>query len=201
MNRTTLRSGPRVSPFATPRSMARSTPRSMARAMRPRGFTLVELIVCLVIMCTVAALTIPFFASDHSDRAAHAAMLLQSDLRYAQLASMANTQDPVIVRFKADGKGYYLARVSTPNTALTRPDTGAVWDITMGQGRAGSSPNVTIATTNISGATLRFTPLGSVHNPTGTPMVTLTGGGPGGSAKACTITIDTVTGGTTTSFP
>jgi|GEM_PF-1766238 len=169
--------------------------------MNRRAFTLIEITVSVVIIVTVAALTIPYFASTHVDRAAAAASLFESDLRYAQLASMAQTQDPVVIRIKVDGTGYWLARLSTPNVPVTRPDTGAVWDITMGLNRARASANVAVSTVNITGQTIRFTPLGSVHLPTGSPTLTFTGSGPGGPARSCVVTVDPVTGRTTASFP
>lgn len=170
--------------------------------MRPRrAFTLIELIVCLVITVALAALVLPYFGADHADRAAAGAALLRADLRYAQVASMADTQDPVVVRFKADGTGYWLARHSAPNTPLVRPDTGAAWDVTMGEGRARHGRHVTITTSNVPGATLRFTPLGSVHEANGSPTITLTAAGPGGAAKSCIVSVDPITGETNVSFP
>ncbi|MBM4113048.1 MAG: type II secretion system protein [Phycisphaerae bacterium] len=169
--------------------------------MHRRAFTLIEILICLVIISVVAALTVPFFGRDHADRAASGAALLRSDLRFAQLATMANPQDPVIVRFRSDGKGYWLARLTTPETPLVRSDTGAAWSEIMGSGRARSADHVTLATTGVSGATLRFTPLGSVHAPSGTPKVTLTAGGPGGAPASCSVTIDTSTGTSTLTVP
>lgn len=169
--------------------------------MMRRGFTLVELIVTLVIIVMVAALTLPYFGSSHSDRAHAAATLLQADLRYAQMASMANPQDPVIVRFKGDSTGYWLARLSTPDVPLTRSDTTDTWNITMGVGRARASASVTVATANIGSQTLRFTPLGSVHAPTGTPTITFTASGPGGVPRTCVLMVDPVTGATSTTSP
>lgn len=169
--------------------------------MHRPGFTLIEVLVCVVIMVTVAALTLPYFGSTHVDRAAAAASLLQSDLRYAQVASMANSQDPVIVRFRADGTGYWLARLSAPDAAFVRPDTGGAWSVIMGEGRAQASATVAITHANITGHTLRFTPLGSVHAPAGTPAITLTASGPGGSARSCVLTIDPITGSTAIAYP
>ncbi len=169
--------------------------------MQRRAFTLVEIIICVVIIAVIAALTIPFFGRDHADRATSAAALLRSDLRFAQLATMANPTDPVVVRFRADGKGYWLAKSSTADTPLVRSDTGAAWSEVMGSGRARSADHVTLSTTGISSATLRFTPLGSVQSPSGTPTIVLTAAGPGGSPVTCTVTIDTTTGSSTMSLP
>lgn len=166
-----------------------------------RAFTLIELTISLVIMVTVAALALPYFAADHSDRASAIASLVCSDLRYAQVACMADTQDPVVVRFKADGRGYWLARLSTPDVAITRPDTGAPWDVTMGVDRARPGRYVTITTANIAGGILRFSPVGSVLDANGSPLITLTAAGPGGTARSCVVTVDPLTGATSTSFP
>jgi len=167
---------------------------------RPRAFTLIELTISLVIMVVVAALALPYFAADHSDRASAVASLLCADLRYVQVASMADTQDPVVVRFKADGRGYWLARLSAPDVAITRPDSGAVWDVTMGVDRARPGRYVTITTTNIPGSTLRFSPVGSVFNANGSPIITFTAAGPGGAARSCVVTVDPITGATSTAF-
>lgn len=169
--------------------------------MPRRAFTLIEILVCLVIVAIVAALTIPFFAHDHADRAASAASLLRSDLRFAQLATMENPQDPMLVRFRGDGKGYWLSRLSAPDVPIVRADTGAAWSEVMGTGRARGADHVTLSTTGMSAATLRFTPLGSVFAPSGTPTVVLTASGPGGSAATCTVTVDTTTGGSTMTVP
>jgi len=166
-------------------------------AVRPRrGFTLVELLVCVVILAIFAAMAIPYLGRNHADRAMGAASLLVSDLRFAQIASMSNAQDPVVVRFKVSGTGYWLARLSSPNAPIIRPDTGAAWDVTMGVDRARTATGVGVATANIANQTLRFTPLGSVHAPTGTPTITLTASGPGGPARSAVVTIDPITGST-----
>lgn len=181
-------------------SMTSVKAKACAKQVHRRAFTLIEIMVTVVIIVTVAALTLPYFGRTHADRANAAADLFESDLRYAQIASMANTQDPVIVRFKADGTGYWLARLSAPDVAIVRPDTTDTWNITMGQGRARMSANVALSTSNISGQTLRFTPLGSVQSPSGTPTIIFTASGPGGPSRSCTITVDTVTGRTTAAY-
>ncbi|MBX3354525.1 MAG: type II secretion system protein [Phycisphaeraceae bacterium] len=169
--------------------------------MKRRAFTLVEVLVCVVIIVTIAALTVPFFGRTQADRAMATAGLLRADLRYAQMASMADTQDPVIVRFRSDGTGYWLARLTSPNTAIARPDTGGTWDVVFGSGRAAASDHVQMAIASIPSATLRFTPLGSVHAATGTPTMTITAGGPGGPPRTCVVSVDPITGATTVTGP
>lgn len=168
--------------------------------MPRRAFTLIEILIVVVIIAMVGALAIPYFSRDHRDRSLAAASLLQADLRFAQLATMASPQDPLIVRFKEDGTGYWLARLSAPNDPIVRPDTGAVWNITMGVDRARRSRNVSLATSGINSGMLRFTPLGSVHGASGTPTITLSAAG-GGSGGTCVVTVDPTTGDTAVSFP
>lgn len=113
---------------------------------------------------------------------------------------MASPQDPLLVRFRVDGAGYWLARLSAPDTPIVRPDSGAVWTVTMGADRARGSTSVTMATNGIQSNTLRFTPLGSVHAANGMPTVTFSAAG-GGSGGSCVVTVDPTTGATQVTFP
>ncbi|MFO0893666.1 MAG: prepilin-type N-terminal cleavage/methylation domain-containing protein [Phycisphaerales bacterium] len=139
---------------------------------RHRGFTLVEIMVSVIIIAMMAALTIPFMGRSNRDRLSAAGELLASDMRYARLASMASPQDPVVVRFNANGDGWILARASTPSTPIVRSDTGAAWSVVMGQDRAASSPGVKLSLTNVAASTIAFSVFGAVKNASGTPRIT-----------------------------
>jgi len=107
-------------------------------AIRPlrRAFTLVDMLVTVAIMAVVAAVVLPAMAPDSGARLRGGAMMLVSDIEYAQSVCLAEPSDPVIVRFGSDGATYWLARESEPTEPIAYPGTTEQYLVRFGAGRA-----------------------------------------------------------------
>ena len=77
----------------------------------PRGFTLVEIIVVLVILAIAATVVVPYAVGTSSIQASSAARLIMSDLEYAQSQAI-TTQTPVSVTFSVSGNSYTVSNAS-----------------------------------------------------------------------------------------
>ncbi len=115
-----------------------------------RGFTLINLIVSIAIIAVLAGVVVVTLEPNERARVLGATQMLASDLEYAQALSLAEPSDPVVVRFDAVNNGYWLERVSTPDTPIMRPN-GTPYLIVFGQADAAPYAGVDLAIS--SGAT------------------------------------------------
>ncbi len=68
-----------------------------------RAFTFIELIISVLIIAIVAALALPMFSDQSSDRLSAAKHRLWADIQYAQAWTIANPSRPARIRFLDDG--------------------------------------------------------------------------------------------------
>lgn len=142
----------------------------------PRGFTLFELLVTLTLIAIVAGLVIPMIGDNDRLRLMAAASVMTSDIELAQVMTIADPDQPVIVRFDPDNNRYWLALADTPDTPIPREDTGADYLVVLGQGRAGSATGVTFTVSGMTADTLVFGAQGGLTDFTATPAITLASG-------------------------
>lgn len=139
---------------------------------RRSAFTLLEMLIAVAVLATIAALLVP--TSSHvNDRARlnAASWILASDLEVAQILSITSPGDPVVVRFDPPNARYWLAYSSDPDEPLIRADTAEPYIVTLGEGRAATAVNVLMQTRNMSNNTVRFDPHGGLSNFNSTPAI------------------------------
>lgn len=140
---------------------------------RPAAFTLLEVLVTITIIAVIAVLVAPSFSDDTRLRLMAASAVISSDIEFAQITTIAEPQDPIVVRFDTDQDRYWLAYESDPETPMTRPDTSETYLVAMGQGRAAAAAGVAISTTEIADDILVFNTQGGVEDFTTQPAVRL----------------------------
>lgn len=88
-------------------------------ARRLRAFTMIEVMICVVILAIASAIVVPMIGNRSDLKLAAATRTLIADLQYAQNLAIA-TRDPVYVRFEAN-KYTLFTRAGTVSTTLTHP--------------------------------------------------------------------------------
>lgn len=101
-----------------------------------RGFTLVEILVCVCILGIASAVLIPQMGGRSDLLAGAAARQVMSDIGYAQNLAI-TSQSPVYVVFTpaaVAGRpgGSYSVCTALPSTKLTHPVTKSPWTVTFG---------------------------------------------------------------------
>ncbi len=144
------------------------------RTGRRHGFTLIDLLVTITIVAAVAALVVPALMDQDRSRLMAGAVLLASDLELAQVMTISNPQQPVVVRFKPAEAKYWLAYAATPNGPMPRNESGEPYLVVFGQGRASTAAGVSMSVDQIAGDTLTFLPQGGLADFTAQPTITLT---------------------------
>ena len=88
------------------------------RCVRPRSYTLIELIMVMAVLALAAALLVPNFMGSDTMRLQAAVRLFIADLSFAQSDALANQEFRRVV-FYDDGSGYCIIEVAA---AETTPD-------------------------------------------------------------------------------
>jgi len=89
----------------------------------PRGHTLIEVMVVVVLMAIIAAIVVPLAINASDQQAVSAARIVTNDLQYAQNESI-TTQTPVTVSFTPNSNSYQLSNASG---ALIHPITKSAY--------------------------------------------------------------------------
>lgn len=84
------------------------------------GFALLDIMITLSLLGVIAAVAIPALRPDDSLKLISAATILAADLEYAQSATLADPDDPIVVRVDAVSASYWLARAATPEAPIER---------------------------------------------------------------------------------
>lgn len=148
---------------------ARQHRQSLPRA----GFTLIEMLVSLAVIAGLSVLIIPSFQDDSQLRVMAAAAVLASDIEFAQVQSISQPDDPVIVQFDVDNNRYWLAYADDPGSPLLRPDTGAPYLVEFGVGRGRAAQDVAIALLDMENDRLTFDANGALDDFTAQPQIIL----------------------------
>jgi prepilin-type N-terminal cleavage/methylation domain-containing protein len=146
----------------------------MTRGSRPsRAFTLLELVVVMVIVATVASMVLPTMSDDRRLRLIAASSLISSDIELAQVMTISHPDEPIVVRFDPSASTYWLALEATPDTPISRDDNGQPYTVTFGSGRAGGAAGVTFTIDEMDDNTLGFNAQGGVADFMSEPKVLL----------------------------
>lgn len=140
------------------------------------AFTLVEMLIALTVMATIAAVVAPMLGDDSRLRVMAASSIIASDIELAQVMTIAHPDQPVVVRFDANTNSYWLAYSATPNTPLPREDNGESYIVTLGEGRARGATGVTFALEQATNDTISFAAHGGLTDFTQTPLVKVSKG-------------------------
>ena len=140
---------------------------------RRRGFTLIELLMTMTIIAVVAAVVLPKFTDGGRLHLAAASSVLTSDIQLAQVMTISNPADPVVVRLDPVQAKYWLARADTPDTPIPRGATGEPYAVVFGLGRAAAALGVTLSLSDLDSNTLAFDAQGAVADFTTEPAITL----------------------------
>jgi prepilin-type N-terminal cleavage/methylation domain-containing protein len=143
------------------------------RTRSRRGFTLIDLMVTITVIVVVAALVVPRFQDDTRLRLIGASRMLASDIELAQLMTIANPEDPTVVRFQSGAGEYWLASAATPDVPIDRAGVPGGYRVVFGQGTAAQADGVTLAPAGIVDDTLVFNAQGGIADLTSEPTVTL----------------------------
>ncbi len=135
----------------------------MIGARTARAFTLIDLLVTVAIMAVVAAVVVPALSPDNGARLRGGAMMLVSDIEYAQSMSLAEPGDPVIVRFGADGATYWLARESDPTLPIAYPGTNEQYLVRFGEGRASLLADASLSVAGLVDGAIAFDEFGRLR--------------------------------------
>ncbi len=153
------------------------------------GFTLIDLMVTLTIIAVMATVLLPRMDDGGRLRLMAGSRLLASDIEMAQIMTISNPGEPIVVRFDPALGTYWLAAASDPDTPILRPGATQLYKVVFGQGRGRTAKDVTLALTDVTGATLTFNELGGMLDPTAEPQIKLMHG-----SRWITLTVSTMTG-------
>lgn len=166
----------------------------MPNHFRHRGFTLIEVLIVTLIIAIAATLTVPMIGSTSTAKLRAAATILEADLAYAQVESMAHADDTRVLVFNSDKKTYHVAAASDTATPITNPIGNTPYTTTFGSSRAANLQGVTIDSHSLDGDNiLGFGIYGQLDQTTDATITLLAEG------KRIELTIDANTGEVTTS--
>lgn len=121
----------------------------MTTQSNKHGFTLVELVLSLGILTMLAALVVPLFGNDEAFQIDIAKRLLVSDLEYAQILAITNTDEEIALVVNESGNGWHIANLENPATPLDDSVSGNPIQTKLGFGAAASAPSVKVETNSM----------------------------------------------------
>ncbi len=153
------------------------------------------------IIAMVAVIVLPMFTDNTRLRLQAAAAIVSSDIELAQVMTMAQPDEPIIVRFDNNAAQYWLAHLDSPNTPIAHPQTGEPYLVEFGTGRARTVGSVVLnARLSLGGNNdLRFAPHGGLHDFSFAPNINI-GVPRGGQVQWIRIRIDSNTGSMSEDF-
>ncbi len=116
----------------------------------------------IVIVGVLAAVVLPQLEDTDGVRLIAAARLLGSDLEMAQVMTISNPADPVVVVFQPAKGEYWLADAADPAVPIKRPGTQEDYMVTFGIGQAAGAKGVVMEVAGLIGSTLGFNAQGGV---------------------------------------
>ncbi len=110
--------------------------------MRRRAYTLIEIGMVVVVAGIIIAVSMPDPNTKAKQEADTAATIFESDVAFARSLSIADPTDTVVIKIDAAANKYWLAKKSAPNTPITHPQTGKVYEVKYGVGGKKGLENV-----------------------------------------------------------
>ncbi len=159
--------------MSTPRTHPGRAARNGPHSGPCKGFTLIDLLATLTIMVVAAALVLPTIGDNGRNRLIAASRIMASDIELAQVMTISNPNQPVVVRFVPGQAKYWLAYEATAGVPMKRYGTNDDYVVILGKGRARSAEGVSIALTDVETDTLTFDIHGGLKDMTANPAITL----------------------------
>ncbi len=132
-----------------------------------RAFTALEVLAVVVILAVIAAMAVPMLGQTRNARLVAAGELLAADLNFAQLESIAHSDDPRLVAFDTTHHAYHIAAASAPDAPITNPMGKTPYRVQFGLGRAAECEGVTLSALAVGeDHQLRFGPFGQIDQMT-----------------------------------
>jgi prepilin-type N-terminal cleavage/methylation domain-containing protein len=128
------------------------------------GFSLIELLITIGIIVLIAALVVPSLKDDREVRLIAASRILGSDLELAQVMTISDPLNPVVVRFVPSQGQYWLAHAASSDTPIKQPGNLRDYVVVFGEGLAEGAAGVTMQVSGLSSDTLTFNAHGGVDN-------------------------------------
>ena len=116
-----------------------------------RGFTLVEVLTVVIILGIAAALAVPMMSNTAVTKLQGASSALVADLSYAQIESLAHSEDKRVVVFDNPNDTYHIALTSDTATPIYNPTTKEPYLVDYGEEAAKSLDGVTITSYDLDG--------------------------------------------------
>ena len=138
-----------------------------------RAFTLLEILVVMTVAAVIVVLVIPTTGNEDRMRLAAGAEILRSDIELAQAMTIADPNQPIIVKFDPATSTYWLAEEATPDTPIDREGALGDYTVTFGTGRADIAGPLAMALTDVTGNVLSFDAHGGVTDFTLSPEIKL----------------------------
>ncbi|MDB5297980.1 MAG: hypothetical protein JWO31_3963 [Phycisphaerales bacterium] len=130
------------------------------RTARRPGFTLIEILGCVVILGILSAVIVPQINSRDDQRAAAAARVVVADLTYAQNRAVARQKTHYVV-FSVSGKQYKVLDAWSPQTVIAHPVDGSTYVVTFGSASTSGLKDMALQSAAFDGkAVLGFDALG-----------------------------------------
>mgnify|MGYP002624563805 CR=1 FL=1 len=107
--------------------------------------------IVVLILAISAALAVPRIGETSATRLSAAARQLVADLAFAQVESIAHSDDLRVIVFDTTLQQYHIAAASDTATPITNPITKFPYIVKFGQGSASQLTNVTIGTLGVGG--------------------------------------------------
>ncbi len=145
--------------------------------------------VTLTIIAVMATVLLPRMNDGGRLRLMAGSRLLASDIEMAQIMTISNPADPIVVKFEPTLGTYWLAPASDPDNPILRPGATQLYKVVFGQGRGRTAKDVTFALTDVTGDMLTFNEQGGILDPTLEPKIQLRQG-----SRWTTLTVTTITG-------
>ncbi len=136
---------------ARPSQPASRTTYSAEPVASVRGFTLVEVLTVVIILGIAAALAVPMMGNTALTKLQGASSALVADLAYAQIESLAHSEDKRVVVFDNPNDTYHIALTSDTATPITNPINKEPYLVDYGTGPAESLSGVTITGYDLDG--------------------------------------------------
>ncbi|MFA9478328.1 Tfp pilus assembly protein FimT/FimU [Phycisphaerales bacterium AB-hyl4] len=175
--------------------MTDTRPHTRLRTVGP-GYTMIELIMVVTTVAIVAALAVPMLGGTANSRLAAAARVLAADIDHARVASITRADQPTVVVFIDEGKGYQLAYAHDTDEPIGHPIDHRPYKVRFGVGQAKHLVGVTVDSSAIESSTidgepvLRFGRFGQIQQADDTPLpITLSV-----DNRSVTLTVDPTSG-------
>ncbi len=146
----------------------------------------------VLILAIVAAMAVPRIGDTATAKVRSAAQVLAADLAFAQVESIAHSDDLRLVVLDPTNHRYHIAKASATATPVTNPISKQPYRVTFGQSDAASLAGVTISSSSVGGDNqLKFGAFGQIDQ-AANATITLSCDG-----FSCTLTIHATTGAVT----